>query len=172
MPVMQLLLYPMCDFTAHTRSMDLFADGYFLRRWDMDFCHDQYIGGSGIDPTDPRVSPLLAEDLSGLPPALLVTAGFDPLLDQDRQFAAALSSAGVAVDLREYGSLIHAFPNFFGLGGGAAAADLRDHFRPARASAPELTNRQNLAGTLDAWPRNPRRTLATISTPLTAGATC
>ena len=36
MPVMQLLLYPMCDFTAHTRSMDLFADGYFLRRWDMD----------------------------------------------------------------------------------------------------------------------------------------
>lgn len=122
MPVMQLLFYPMCDFTAHTRSMDLFADGYFLRRWDMDFCHDQYVGGSGIDPADPRVSPLLAGDLSGLPPALLVTAGFDPLLDQDRQFAEALSSAGVAIDLREYGSLIHAFPNFFGLGGGAAAA--------------------------------------------------
>jgi acetyl esterase len=122
LPVMQLLLYPMCDFTAHTRSMDLFADGFFLRRWDMDFCHEQYVGGSGVDPSDPQVSPLVADDLSGLPPALLVTAGFDPLLDQDRQFAAALSSAGVAVDLLEFGSMIHAFPNFFGLGGGAAAA--------------------------------------------------
>ena len=121
-PVLQLLLYPMCDVTAHTRSMDLFADGFFLRRWDIDFCSEQYVGGSGIDPADPLVSPLLAADLSGLPPALLVTAGFDPLLDQDRQFAAALSSAGVAVDLLEFGSLIHAFPNFFGLGGGAAAA--------------------------------------------------
>lgn len=122
LPVFQVLLYPMCDITAHTRSMDLFADGYFLRRWDMDFCHEHYVGGSGVDPADPRVSPLLAEDLSGLPPALLVTAGFDPLLDQDRAFAAAMSSAGVSVDLREYGSLVHAFPNFFGLGGGAATA--------------------------------------------------
>ena len=121
-PVFQLLLYPMCDATAHTRSMDLFADGYFLRRWDIDFCHEQYLGGSGVDPADPRVSPLLAEDLSGLPPAMLVTAGFDPLRDQDRALAAALSSAGAAVDLREYGSLVHAFPNFFGLGGGAATA--------------------------------------------------
>ncbi|HKV22862.1 MAG TPA: alpha/beta hydrolase, partial [Mycobacterium sp.] len=134
-PVMQLLLYPWCDFTARTRSMDLFADGFFLRRWDIDFCHEQYVGGSGIDPADPRVSPLLADDLSGLPPALLVTAGFDPLLDQGRQFAAALSSAGVAVDLLEFGAMIHAFPNFFGLGGGAAAAvdeiiaALRRHLR-------------------------------------------
>jgi acetyl esterase len=121
-PVFQALLYPMCDMTARTRSMDLFADGYFLRRWDIDFCHEQYVGGSGVEPGDPRVSPLLAEDLSGLPPALLVTAGFDPLRDQDRAFAEALSSAGVSVDLREYGSMIHAFPNFFGVGGGAAAA--------------------------------------------------
>jgi acetyl esterase len=80
------------------------------------------LGGSGIDPTDPRVSPLLADDLSGLPPALLVTAGFDPLLDQDRQFAAALSAAGVTVDLLEFGSMIDAFPNFAGLGGGAMTA--------------------------------------------------
>jgi acetyl esterase len=134
-PLLQWLLYPLCDFTANTRSMDLFADGFFLRRWDIDFCHEQYVGGSGIDPSDPRVSPLLADDLSGLPPALLVTAGFDPLLDQGRQFAAALSSAGVAVDLLEFGAMIHAFPNFFGLGGGAAAAvdeiiaALRRHLR-------------------------------------------
>jgi acetyl esterase len=121
-PVMQLLLYPWCDFSARTRSMDLFADGFFLRRWDMDFCHEQYVGGSGIDPSDPQISPLLADDLSGLPPVLLVIAGFDPLRDQDRQFAAALSAAGVAVDVLEFGSMIHAFPNFAGIGGGAAAA--------------------------------------------------
>jgi acetyl esterase len=137
LPVLQLLLYPMCDITANTRSMGLFADGFFLRRRDMDFCHGAYVGGSGIDPTDPQVSPLLAADMSGLPPALLVTAGFDPLLDQGRQLAAAMSSAGVSVDLHEFGSLVHAFPNFFGLGGGAAAATdeiisvLRAHLNPS-----------------------------------------
>jgi len=88
----------------------------------MDFAQDKYLGGSGIDPTDPRVSPLLADDLAALPPALLVTAGFDPLRDEGRQYAEALRAAGNAVDAREYGSLIHSFPNFFGLGGPAAAA--------------------------------------------------
>ncbi len=121
-PVLQLLLYPMVNFAGHTRSQDLFADGFFLRRWDQDFCHDKYLSGSGIDPTDPRVSPLLAEDLSGLPPAILVTAGFDPLRDEDRQYAEALRAAGNVVDLREFDSVIHAFTNFFPLGGASATA--------------------------------------------------
>ena len=95
-PVLQLLLYPMTNFAGQTRSNGLFADGFFLRRWDMDFSDDKYLGGSGIDPTDPRVSPLLADDLSGLPPALLVTAGFDPLRDEGRQYAEALRAAGNA----------------------------------------------------------------------------
>ena len=51
-----------------------------------------------------------------------MTAGFDPLLDRTANSPPRCASAGVSVDLREYGSLIHAFPNFFGLGGGAAAA--------------------------------------------------
>ena len=59
------------------------------------------------------MSPLLADDLSGLPPAMLVTAGFDPLRDEGRQYAEALRAAGNAVDAREFGSLIHSFPNFF-----------------------------------------------------------
>lgn len=121
-PALQWLLYPVTNFASRTRSYGLFPNGFFLRGWDMDFCHDQYVGGSGIEPTDPRVSPLLADDLSGLAPAIVITAGFDPLRDEGRQYAEALRAAGVSVDLREYGSLIHAFPNFFGLGGGAAAA--------------------------------------------------
>jgi acetyl esterase len=121
-PVLQMLLYPITNFDGRTRSMGLFPDRFFLRRWDMDFVHDNYLGGSGIEPTDPRVSPLLADDLAALPPALLVTAGFDPLRDEGRQYAEALRAAGNTVDAREYGSMIHAFPNFFGLGGAAAAA--------------------------------------------------
>jgi acetyl esterase len=121
-PVLQLLLYPITNFAGDTRSLNLFADGFFLRRWDMEFCHGKYIGDSGLDPTDPRVSPLLADDLSGLPPAILITAGFDPLRDEGRQYAEALRAAGNVVDAREYGSLIHSFPNFFGLGGGSLAA--------------------------------------------------
>ncbi len=121
-PVLQLLLYPITNYAGRTRSQGLFADGCFLRRWDMDFCDDKYVGGSGVDPADPRVSPLLADDLSGLPPAILVTAGFDPLRDEGRQYADALRAAGNAVDAREYGSLIHAFTDFFTLGGASATA--------------------------------------------------
>ncbi|HEV7852707.1 MAG TPA: alpha/beta hydrolase [Mycobacterium sp.] len=119
---LQLLLYPITNFAGQTRSADLFADGLFLRRRDMDFCRDKYLDDSGIDPTDPRVSPLLTDDLSGLPPAMLVTAGFDPLRDEGRQYAEALRAAGNSVDAREFGSLIHSFPNFSTLGGGSAAA--------------------------------------------------
>ena len=68
------------------------------------------------------MSPLLADDLSGLPPALLLTAGFDPLRDEGRQYADALREAGVTVDYREFGSLVHGFANFFPLGGGSATA--------------------------------------------------
>jgi acetyl esterase len=121
-PSLALLLYPVTNFASQTRSYGLFGTGFFLRRWDMEFCHERYLGGSGVDPADPRVSPLLADDLSGLPPSILVTAGFDPLRDEGRQYAEALRSAGNAVQAREYGSLIHSFPNFFALGGGATTA--------------------------------------------------
>lgn len=121
-PALQLLLYPITNFASRTRSYGLFPDGFFLRRWDMEFCQDKYLAGSGVDATDPRVSPLLADDLSGLPPAIVVTAGFDPLRDEGRQYAEALRAAGNVVDAREFGSLIHSFPNFATLGGGSAEA--------------------------------------------------
>jgi acetyl esterase len=121
-PVLQWLIYPRTDHTAKTRSLTLFADGFFLTKRDIDWFTDQYLGGSGVEPTDPRVSPLLAGDLSGLAPALIVTAGFDPLRDEGDRYAAALRDAGTPVDLRSAGSLTHGFASLFPLGGGSAVA--------------------------------------------------
>ena len=121
-PILQWLIYPVADCTAVTRSRTLFGDGFVLTKHDIDWFTDQYVGGSQLDPADPRVSPLLADDLSGLPPALMAVAGFDPLHDEGEQFAAALREAGVVVDLRQMPSLTHAFINLFPLGGGSATA--------------------------------------------------
>ncbi|TFV60415.1 alpha/beta hydrolase [Mycobacterium sp. PS03-16] len=122
LPALQLLIYPAVDLCSDTRSKTLFADGYFLTRRDMDWFMEQYLGGADVDPADPAVSPLLADDLSGLPPALILTGGFDPLRDEGRSYADALRAAGVEVDFREEGTLVHAFANFFPLGGGSATA--------------------------------------------------
>ena len=121
-PVLQWLIYPRTDFTAPTRSMSLFARGFLLTKRDMDFFESQYLRVSGLDKADPRVSPALAESLSGLAPALVAVAGFDPLRDEGESYAAALRAAGTAVDLRYMGSLTHGFANMFPLGGGSATA--------------------------------------------------
>ncbi len=121
-PVLQWLIYPRTDFTAQTRSMGLFARGFLLTKRDIDWFESQYLRGSGVDRADLRVSPLLAESLAGLAPALIAVAGFDPLRDEGESYAAALQAAGTAVDLRCMGSLTHGFANLFQLGGGSAAA--------------------------------------------------
>lgn len=121
-PVLQWLIYPRTDFSTHTRSLSLFARGFLLTKRDIDWFESQYLRGSGIDRADPRVSPLLAESLAGLAPALIAVAGFDPLRDEGESYAAALEAAGTAVDLRCMGSLTHGFVNLFQLGGGCAAA--------------------------------------------------
>ncbi|MGV0627072.1 alpha/beta hydrolase [Mycolicibacter minnesotensis] len=121
-PILQWLIYPVTDATAATRSRTLFGEGFLLTKADLDWFTDQYVGRSQLDPADPRVSPLRAPDLSGLPPALVAIAGFDPLRDEGELFAAALREAGGIVDLRRMGSLTHGFINLFGLGGASATA--------------------------------------------------
>lgn len=121
-PVLQWLLYPVTDLSAQTRSRTLYAKGFLLTKHDIDWFAEQYLGGSRVVATDPRVSPLLAGDLSDLPPALIAVAGFDPLRDEGERFAAALAEAGNVVDLRTMGSLTHGFINLFPLGGGSATA--------------------------------------------------
>jgi len=120
-PLLQLLLYPVTDLRGGTRSRVLFADGFVLTGADMDFFEGHYLAGSGLDGADPRVSPTLGK-LSGLPRALVVTAGFDPLRDEGEQYAEAMRAAGVLVDLRRMPSLTHGFANLAPLGGGSALA--------------------------------------------------
>ncbi|MCK0175049.1 MULTISPECIES: alpha/beta hydrolase [Mycobacteriaceae] len=122
MPALQVLIYPVVDVCSDTRSKTLFADGYFLTKRDMNWFMDHYLDGAEVDSRDPIVSPLLAADLSGLPPALVLTGGFDPLRDEGNAYAEAMRAAGVPVDLRKEGTQVHAFANFFPLGGGSAAA--------------------------------------------------
>jgi acetyl esterase len=83
---------------------------------------DHYLDGATVDRNDPGVSPLLADDLTGLPPALVLVGGFDPLRDEGIAYAEAMRAAGVLVDLRVEGTLVHAFANFFPLGGRSAGA--------------------------------------------------
>ncbi|MFZ4067409.1 MAG: alpha/beta hydrolase fold domain-containing protein, partial [Phenylobacterium sp.] len=70
---------------------------------------------AGTDPADPRLAPGRTEDLSGLPPAVIATAGFDPLVDQGEAYARRLAAAGVPVDYRRYDSLVHGFTAFGGV---------------------------------------------------------
>jgi acetyl esterase len=114
-PAFQLLIYPATDFARRYRSQDLFAENLFLTDVHMKWFEGHYVP-SGTDLTDPRLSPLHAEDLSGLPPALVVTAGFDPLRDEGEAYAEKLREAGVDVALRRHEDLIHGFINFTGVG--------------------------------------------------------
>jgi acetyl esterase len=80
-PAFQLLFFPVTDLSRHSDSYREFADGHFLTEHQMDWYTERYLA-DGADRTDPRVSPLLAEDLTGLPPAYVAVAGFDPLRDE------------------------------------------------------------------------------------------
>jgi acetyl esterase len=117
---LQLLFYPATDRAGSYPSLDLFADGFFLTRDEIDWFHRNY--SVGVDALDPRLSPLRGADLSGLAPALVVTAGFDPLRDEGEAYAAALTDAGNHVRLRREGALVHGFINMVDLSTVARAA--------------------------------------------------
>ncbi len=104
----QLLLYPAVDALANTGSMAMNADGYLLTREAMVWFYDHYIPDAA-DRSDWRASPLRARSFAGLPPAMVITAGFDPLLDEGRAYAERLAHDGVTVEHVAFGSLIHGF---------------------------------------------------------------
>lgn len=107
-PSFQLLLYPATDLRNATASHHTFRDGYVLTSALMNWFRGHYLADPSLV-TDPRVSPLLAPDHSGLPPAYVITAGFDVLRDEGRAYANALERAGVPVRYRCWASLIHGF---------------------------------------------------------------
>lgn len=103
--IAQVPIYPATDNSRPYASFDAFADGGFLLTRDsLKWFNDHY----GAEPDHPRTSPLLG-DLHHLPPALVVTAGLDPIRDQGRAYAAALAQAGVPVTFREMAGTIHGF---------------------------------------------------------------
>ncbi|MEU7295895.1 alpha/beta hydrolase fold domain-containing protein [Streptomyces exfoliatus] len=129
----QLLVHPSTDITGDYPSRTENAEGYFLTTARLHWFVEQYLGLSRSDPaavrlgTDPRVAPLRAERLSGLAPAVVATAEFDPLRDEGNRYADALSDAGVRVEHREFDGLVH---GFYGM----------DHLSPAAGEATTWIN--------------------------------
>jgi acetyl esterase len=117
----QLLIYPAtdqrCAFPSHERN----GEGYLLTRDGIRFFRGGYLPNPA-DHTDWRASPLLAASHAGLAPAFVLTAGYDPLVDEGRTYAERLSAAGVQVAYREYSDMVHGFVLFGGVVDAANAA--------------------------------------------------
>lgn len=107
-PAFQMLIYPATDSSQESGSRKEFAEGYFLSKGLMDWFWKAYVP-AGADLADLRLSPLLAKDFAGLPPAFVLTAGYDPLRDEGRAYADRLIDAGVKTTYVNYPGTIHGF---------------------------------------------------------------
>jgi acetyl esterase len=104
----QVLIYPATDAAMRHDSVARYAEGYVLTRATMRWFYEQYLR-TPDDAADWRVSPLLASDLSRLPPAYVLTAGYDPLCDEGDAYATRLAAAGVLVTHRRFSGQVHGF---------------------------------------------------------------
>jgi acetyl esterase len=121
---MQVLVYPVTDQAADTDSLRRFARGYSLTRELLRWYQGNYLRGEP-DRADWRASPARAKDHSRLPPAYIITAGFDPLLDEGKAYAERLAQAGVPVTYECFEGQIHGFLPM----AGAIAAAHHAHYR-------------------------------------------
>ena len=112
-PSLQLLLYPWVDM-SESASMSIYADSTLAAQEARCWAADRFLGPED-DASDPRVSPLKADDLTGLAAAVVVTAGFDPLVDQGAAYARRLRAAGAPLVYRCYDHLVHGFAAFTGV---------------------------------------------------------
>lgn len=111
---MQLLLYPITEPSMASASFRENAEGYLLTKTMMAWFWNHYC--PDIEQRKhPLISPLMASDLSGLPPALMITAEFDPLRDEGEAYAARLKEAGVEVEMRRFNGFIHGFFSLAGI---------------------------------------------------------
>jgi acetyl esterase len=130
--VFQLLLYPVTDYSFDTPSYRDNGEGYFLETVTMRWYWRQYLG-DGCDGSDPCASPLRAPDLSHLPPALIITAGYDPLRDEGEAYGLRLKEAGVKATVSRYETMFHGFFGFGRLLDAASAAN-EEAFAALRAA--------------------------------------
>jgi acetyl esterase len=114
----QFLVYPAVDAEGEYPSRAENAKGYFLEKDTMDWFYGHY-AGAWEDAKDARLSPLHHADLAGLPPAVVVTAEYDPLRDEGQAYGDALEAAGVPATVLRYDGMIH---GFFDMGGASPAA--------------------------------------------------
>jgi len=114
-PVLQLLIYPAMDATGRHRSRELFDEPFLPTKAELDWFEANYLGEARWQRTDPRASPLLAEGLSGLPPALIATAAFDPLRDEAEAYGEALRAAGTQATVQRFSGLMHGFASLTGV---------------------------------------------------------
>ena len=112
-PSLQLLIYPWVDMSSESPSMSDYADSTLTVAEEDPWAAERFLGPED-DPADPCISPARASDLSRLAPAILVTAGFDPLVDQGEDYAKRLRAAGVPLVYRCYDHLVHGFAAFTG----------------------------------------------------------
>lgn len=113
-PVFQLLIYPVTDLRMQSPSMDTYAAGYLLSRESMAYFRSHYTPDPAMY-VDWRASPLLAPDLTGMPPTFVLTAGYDPLRDEGRMYADVLSAAGVPTQYLCFERQMHGFMPMGGL---------------------------------------------------------
>lgn len=106
--IYQLLVYPSTDYLSDAPSLRENVDPYFINKRSVAWYWEHYLA-TPEDGKHPLASPLQATDLSGLPPALVITAEYDPLRDQGEQYAERLKQAGVSVELTRYEGMIHGF---------------------------------------------------------------
>jgi acetyl esterase len=105
----QILVYPVTDLSSfNTDSYAEFAGDHWLTRPQMEWFRNHYLS-SADDATNPYASPLLAPDLAGVPPALIITAECDVLRDEGEAYAKRLIAAGVHVECKRYAGMIHPF---------------------------------------------------------------
>ena len=109
----QLLIYPATDAACDTPSYSENAEGYFLTKAAMQWFWNHYLP-KDVDRCHPHVSPLRADNFADLPPALVITAEFDPLRDEGELYAQRMQAAGTPVQLIRYNGMIH---GFFAMGG-------------------------------------------------------
>lgn len=111
-PDLQILVYPLVDMTLTSPSIERYAEGYLLTRSMMHWFRNHY-----LNDTDDReaASPWFWKDVTGSAPAIVITAGFDPLVDEGDAWAARLKDAGVAVRHHRYDSLVHGFLSLAGV---------------------------------------------------------